>query len=122
MWPLGAAYTHGSGGLLSMYRGGNSRFYHFDGLGSAWYLTGTAGTTTDSYAYDAWGNILSQSGTTTNPYRYVGELGYYRDDTGLMLLGARYYAPSVGWNWRRPNRPGSRTCSSCRALNRRRPR
>jgi len=108
-WTLQAAYTDGSGGLLRMYRGTASRFYHFDGLGSTWYLTGSTGTTTDSYAYDAWGNILSQTGATTNPYRYVGELGYYHDDTGLLLLGERYYDPTTGRfttgdpiQWQRP--------------------
>ena len=32
-----------------------------------------------------------------NPFRCVGKSGYYADDdTGLMLLGARYYDPLVG--------------------------
>ncbi len=32
-----------------------------------------------------------------NPLRYVGKEGYYTDvDTGLMLLGARYYDPLIG--------------------------
>jgi RHS repeat-associated protein len=52
---------------------------------------------TDAVSYDAWGNILSSSGTTANAFKYVGQLGYYADsDSGLMLLGARYYGASGG--------------------------
>ena len=34
---------------------------------------------------------------TGNLYKYVGAVGYYADpSSGVMLLGARYYNPSVG--------------------------
>jgi hypothetical protein len=36
-------------------------------------------TSTDAYSYEAFGNIMSQAGSTVNPFRYVGALGYYRD-------------------------------------------
>lgn len=46
--------------------------------------------------YDAWGNILSQTGTiaSSNPYRYAS----YRFDevTGLYYLKARYYDSDTG--------------------------
>jgi RHS repeat-associated protein len=48
------------------------------------------------YEYDAWGNILSQTGSlaSENPYRYAG----YRYDevTGLYYLMARYYDTNIG--------------------------
>jgi RHS repeat-associated protein len=65
-------------------------------------------TTTDAYSYEAFGNPMGQAGTTVNPFRYVGALGYYwfdfahhgRDRTsGLRLLGARYYGPSPRRFW-----------------------
>jgi RHS repeat-associated protein len=50
-----------------------------------------------STIYDAWGNILQSSGTITNPYLYVGELGYYGDgDAGMYLLTQRWYNPTIG--------------------------
>ena len=43
------------------------------------------------YAYDAWGNILSQSGSMAgvNPLRYRGY--YYDRETRLYYLQSRYY-------------------------------
>jgi RHS repeat-associated protein len=46
---------------------------------------------------DAWGNVLASTGTLAGPFGFVGGGGYQQDtDSGLMLLGARYYDPSVG--------------------------
>ena len=48
-----------------------------------------------SYTYDAWGNVISQSGSiaSINPIRYRGY--YYDSETGLYYLGSRYYDPQV---------------------------
>ena len=48
-----------------------------------------------TYTYDAWGNVISQSGTmaAVNPIRYRGY--YYDSETGLYYLGSRYYDPQV---------------------------
>ncbi|MCS6860641.1 MAG: RHS repeat-associated core domain-containing protein [Abditibacteriales bacterium] len=63
-------------------------------------LTNASQVVTDAVSYDAWGNVLSSSGTTVNPYKFVGQLGYYADsDSELMLLGARYYGAGVGRFW-----------------------
>ncbi len=47
-----------------------------------------------SYEYDAWGNILSQSGSMAekNPLRYRGY--YYDTETGFYYLQSRYYDPA----------------------------
>ena len=48
-----------------------------------------------AYTYDAWGNILSQSGSMAgvNPLRYRG---YYHDsETGFYYLQSRYYDPAT---------------------------
>jgi len=91
------AYTHGLSGLVSLRRAAGPRYYHFDGLGSTTELTDATQAVTNSYRYEAFGNLTAQAGNTRNAYRYVGSLGYYADaDSGLMLLGARYYASAVG--------------------------
>jgi len=47
--------------------------------------------------YDAFGNVESSTGSSSNVYRYAGQHGYRNDgDDGLMHVGARYYDPLVG--------------------------
>jgi len=75
-------------------------YYHFDALGSTRLLTDAMGTVTDTYAYDAWGNLMAHNGTTAQPYQFVGQLGYYThwQDANLTLLqlGVRFYDPEIG--------------------------
>jgi RHS repeat-associated protein len=91
-----AYYTQGQG-LISQRRNNASYFYHYDGLGSTKALTDANQNIQNTTKYDAWGNILQASGTITNPYLYVGELGYYGDgDAGMYLLTQRWYNPLIG--------------------------
>jgi len=61
-------------GLISTTDGsGNTSFCLPDGLGSTSQLTNSAGAITDRYAYDAFGAMRSQSGTTANDWRFTGQ-------------------------------------------------
>ena len=75
-------------------RSGQDYFYLYDGSGSASELTDSAGTLTDQYVYDSFGNLLTAP-TTQNPYRYGAASGYYYDsDTDDYMILSRYYGPS----------------------------
>jgi len=51
----------------------------------------------DSRDCHAYGIPLTTPTGVTNPFRYVGQLGYYKDPNHrMMLLGARYYDPFIG--------------------------
>jgi RHS repeat-associated protein len=69
-------------------------FYGYDGGGNVRQLTNSAGTVTDSYEYDAFGNEFTVSGSTPNNYLYRGE--QFDTDLGLYYLRARYYNPLTG--------------------------
>jgi len=69
-------------------------FYEYDGEGSVRQLTSSAGTPTDTYEYDAFGNELNHTGTTANNYLYRDE--QYDPDLSLYYLRARYYNPLTG--------------------------
>ena len=69
-------------------------FYGYDGFGSVRQLTNTSGAITDTYEYDAFGNLLNKTGTTPNNYLYRGE--QYDSDLGLYYLRTRYYNPLTG--------------------------
>ena len=84
------------GPLLSQYRSGSTSYYHFDALGSTRALTDDSQTVTDSYTYDAWGNGIARTGTTSTPFRWVGNVGYYYDtELGSFYIRARQYLPMV---------------------------
>jgi len=87
-------------------------WYHTNFIGSVHALTDVDQTTVETYDYDAYGIPLTAPGEAPNPFKYVGQLGYYKDpdhtpspkhavgvgqaESGLwrashlMLLGARY--------------------------------
>ncbi|QUY45864.1 putative Ig domain-containing protein [Acaryochloris marina] len=81
------SYVHGND-LISQDRQGERSFYHVDGLGSTRALSSESGDVSDSYLYDAFGQVLSQSGNTENSYLFAGE----QKDGNLDLdyLRARY--------------------------------
>ena len=55
-----------------------------------------SGNVVGSYTYDAWGKVLSVTGTIAeiNPIRYRSY--YYDAETGLYYLQSRYYDPEIG--------------------------
>ena len=98
-----ATYTHEPGrygGLISQRRGATDSYYHYDGLGSTRELTSDSETVTDTNLYDAWGVNVDSSGSTENPFRYVGQLGYYYDtEASDYYVRARVYQPAIGRWW-----------------------
>jgi RHS repeat-associated protein len=94
----------GSGSLLARYalgddlirmdRSGVSSYYVFDGLGSTRALTNSSGAVTDSYVYDAYGEQVSGTGSTTNAFRFDAQ--QLDGGTGDYFLRARYYSQSDG--------------------------
>jgi RHS repeat-associated protein len=103
-------YTYGLSRISQSQASGTS-FYGYDGLGNVRMLTDNAGVLTDRYDYDAFGNVISQGGTTSNVYLYSGEQN--DPNLGLYYLRARYVSQSSGRFWTmdplngRPNFPAS---------------
>ena len=91
-----ASYQYGAG-LVSEVRGGVSKAYHSDALGTTRAMSGAGGTTTDTLETDAFGNTISKTGNSASPFGFAGQHGYQTDaDSGLMRLGYRFYDASVG--------------------------
>ncbi|MEI7702577.1 MAG: RHS repeat-associated core domain-containing protein [Planctomycetia bacterium] len=84
------------GGVLSQRRGNTSHYHHHDALGSTRFLTDSTGNVTDTYLNDAWGNSVASTGTTVNPFKWVGKYGYYTDNsTEQVYVRARMYQPTL---------------------------
>ena len=94
------------GGLVSQRRSGASSFYGFDLAGNTRALLSPAAGVTDRYRYKAFGDELPPSGTTTNPNRYCGVLGYQRDSATRHYVRARHLGVTAGrWLSRDPGGP-----------------
>jgi RHS repeat-associated protein len=72
-------------------------FYGFDGHGSVRYLTSPTGAVTDTYDYDAFGNLISSTGSTPNNYLFAGE--QFDPTLGIYYNRARYYDQRQGRFW-----------------------
>jgi RHS repeat-associated protein len=67
-------------------------------LGASWcWWPGTALGAGDSYDYDAFGNLISSTGTTPNVYLFAGE--QYDSALGLYYNRARYLNTTTGRFW-----------------------
>jgi len=91
------AYTYGHA-LISQRQllGGiwTASFYGYDGHGNVRFLTDSAGAVSDTYDFDAFGNLIRATGSTPNNYLFTGE---QRDpNIGFYYLRARYYSPDQG--------------------------
>ena len=80
--------------LIDAANGNAVRHFHFDRVGTTVALTDAAGTITDSYAYTPFGELLGRTGTSRQPFLYVGRFGVRSEPAGnLIHMRARYYDP-----------------------------
>lgn len=104
--------------LISLFNGYDTVFFYYDTDGSPmcmsynglmyYYVKNLQGDIVKiinqngleyaEYVYDAWGNILSETGDpiirNLNPFRYRGYV--YDTETNFYYLQSRYYDPSAG--------------------------
>ena len=113
-------YVYNGSSLSQMTVGGNTLRFAYDANGipmavtyngtTYYYATNlqsdivailnASGTAVVEYTYDAWGNILTATGTmastlgTHNPLRYRGYV--YDTETELYYVSSRHYNPEIG--------------------------
>ncbi len=97
---INCAYIYGHN-LISQNRFNGSQwapsFYGYDGHDDIRYLTDVDGNVTDTYDYDAFGNLIARTGNTANNYLFTGE--QFDADLGLYYLRARYHNVDTGRFW-----------------------
>jgi RHS repeat-associated protein len=91
------SYLYGLG-PVSMNEGGQSYYFHRDGLGSIVNLTDANGATQWSYSYEPYGTpktaTQNDPNAPVNQLRFTGE--YLDGASGLINLRARQYDPTNG--------------------------
>jgi RHS repeat-associated protein len=73
---------------------GGIAYLHADHLGGLALVTDAAGAVIDSLRFDPFGVLLERTGA--DPAQPFGFTGGEPDSSGLLLLGARWYAPEIG--------------------------
>ena len=82
---------------LAQQDSNGQHFYQTDALGSVRGVSGNNQAPQGEVYYDAFGLPSVRQGSQPSPLGFAGAAGYQTDaDTGLMLLGNRYYDPSIG--------------------------
>lgn len=94
-----AQYIHGSGlgadvGSLVMKESVigsavQASYYYSNHRGDVTAVADSSGALIVSYRYDAFGNVIEQSGTTENDIQFSSKR--YNSDISLSYFGARYY-------------------------------
>ena len=78
---------------------GDEYYYMLDAQGNVVGLVDGSGKLVVEYTYDAWGQLLSMTGSRANDLGKANPLRYrsyvYDDETGMYYLGSRYYNPMM---------------------------
>jgi RHS repeat-associated protein len=78
---------------VAIEKGGSMYYPHFNHRGDILAVTDAAGTRVATYQYNPWGELIGQTGTLEQPWRYAGY--YFDEETSIYYLKARYYDPSL---------------------------
>jgi RHS repeat-associated protein len=85
-WPSGSLLCAIDAGTIAHH------YYHFDEAGNTLFLSGDAGTVTDSYGITPFGESVTLTGSTPNPFTWQGQFGVMAESsTSLFYMRARYY-------------------------------
>ena len=90
-------YTHGPGPdevLGATTAAGGSLSYQADAQGTIMRALDQSGLAVASSEYDAFGRVVSRTGTAQGPYAFQGR--EFDEESGLYYYRARYYDPQVG--------------------------
>ena len=84
--------------LFGFYYNETPYFYLKNALGIIYAIVDSNGEKVVEYSYDAWGNLLNKEVLNTsigsiNPFIYKSY--YYDKETGLAMVGQRYYSPEL---------------------------
>ena len=107
----------GVGGLLAVSANGAFHFPCYDHNGNVTCYVSESGAIAASYLYDAFGNMVGQSGAMAALFRHRFSTKYLDVETGHYYYGRRFYIPVLGrWLNRDPieERGGENLYAFCR--------
>lgn len=91
-----AHYSQGSDLSSRVDASGTSAYYQYDASGNTTSLSGPTGSLLNSYSYLPFGEQLTATGSTPNPFTFVGAAGVMDQGQGLYYMRNRWYDPNTG--------------------------
>ncbi len=93
-----AYYIYGIGLIAKILADDTAKYYHYDRIGNTVALTDDSGNVTDEYAYtsDPYGISVTTQGSTSNPFKFIGQHGVMDEGNNLYFMRARFYDAEVG--------------------------
>ena len=92
----------GIGGLLYLKRNGTIFVPIYDAYGNVMEYRAADGSLVASYAYDAFGRTIAQSGSLADTFRHRHATKFYESETGFYYYGYRHYVPAIA-RWLTPD-------------------
>jgi RHS repeat-associated protein len=91
-----ANYTQGLGLASRVDAASSSFFYNMDAIGSTAELTAPGGGIVSEHSYLPFGEVLHETGSAVNPFKFVGGAGVMDDGHDLYFMRARFYISDQG--------------------------
>jgi RHS repeat-associated protein len=91
-----AQFIEGLGLVGESVASGTADYYAFDGAGNVAALTGSSGAVLNAYSYLPFGQALTATGSTANPFTFDGRDGVQDVGNGNYLTQARLYSSTLG--------------------------
>jgi RHS repeat-associated protein len=92
---LSRVYNWGLSLISQREAGGALYYFGYDGHGNTRLIGNTS--VANTFAYDAFGNLIASNGIPQTTYLYCGE--QFDPDLGMYYQRARYYQPGTGRFW-----------------------
>lgn len=93
---LKAHYVYGQGLLESIDAANSPTYYHFDAQHNTTALSDQNAIVSDTYTYDPFGSVLDHTGTSSQPFSFLGEYGVEQESSALFYARARLYDADNG--------------------------
>jgi RHS repeat-associated protein len=94
---LSKVYNYGLDLISQRMPGTSTNYFIFDGHGSTRVLTDAGGNVVNTFAYDAFGNLIASNGAPQTAYLYCGQ--QFDSNLGLYYNRARYLNQNTGRFW-----------------------
>lgn len=93
---LNTNYIYGLGLLEQIDSVDNELFYHFDQRHNTIALTDKNDSVQSTYTYLLFGTLVNHTGSTNQPFTFLGEFGVESESDSCYYIRARYYDAATG--------------------------